>query len=61
MGHSSRILDDSNVDYAGPAQEASEGNNSNLFKDHSCGILAKNVAPFCLKSFCLKNLCKAGQ
>ena len=52
MEHSSRSLEDSstenNVNSGGLAQEVSEGNFiSNVVKDHSCDILAKNVADFC--------------
>lgn len=48
----SRCLEDSsaesNVDYGGPAQEVSEGNNiSNWARDHSCDTLAKSVTEFC--------------
>lgn len=42
------------VDFGGPTQEVSEGNDvSNLAKGHFCGILAKNMAAFCP---CHKNL-----
>jgi hypothetical protein len=58
MEHSSRSLEDSstenNVNSGGLAQEVSEGNFiSNVVKDHSCDILAKNVTAFCS---CPKNL-----
>jgi len=40
----------SNVDYDGPAQDVSEEKNiSRWSKDHSCDILVKNVAAFCLR------------
>lgn len=39
---------ESHVDYGGPAQELSEGNNNcNWAIEHSCGTLAKNVAALC--------------
>jgi hypothetical protein len=55
MGHPSRSLEDSNaesnVDCAGcSAQRVSEGNIINICSwtaDHSCNILAKNLAAFC--------------
>lgn len=51
MGHPRRSMESdsakSNVNSRGPAQEASKGNNiSNWDRDHSCEILAKNVAAF---------------
>jgi hypothetical protein len=59
MGYPSGRLEDSSaesyVDYGGPAQEVSEGNNiSNRDENHSCDILTKSC--FCL---CLKNLPEA--
>lgn len=61
IGHFSWILEnssaESNVNYGGPGQEVSEGNNiRTCVRDPSCDIFTKNVAVFC---FCFKNLSKA--
>lgn len=50
--HPSRSLEnnssENNVDCGDPAEEVSEGNNScSWARDHSNGILAKNMAAFC--------------
>ena len=55
MGHTSRIIED--VNCGGLTQEVSEKKNfSMLPRNHSCDILAKNIAYFC---HCPKSLPKA--
>lgn len=58
MGHSSRILKDSNAgsyaDYGDPAQEVSEGNKiSNWVRHRPCDSLVKSAFAFILRT-CLK-------
>lgn len=60
MDHSRRSMEgncaENTVDSGGQAQEVSKGNDiSNWATDHSCEILAKEVAAFCP---CMKNLSK---
>lgn len=59
MDHFGGSLEDNNVerkaDSGGPTYEVSEGNKDpvrNWARGHSCDILAKNLASFCL---CLEN------
>ena len=58
MDHTSKSIEDNaehSLNHGGPAQEVSEGKNICQWPgDHSCDILANNVAAFCMSRSCPK-------